>query len=124
MASTSKEQLEENCRYVAEHLSRFLDKDLTYSADEDTFHPKEEGLEDDGIYGYIQNSVYDIKLTTDLNGALYGTQLMVAGGGPNIYINTLEMEVEGYWGADEYHVPLGSRICQMIDDEIEQMRGN
>ena len=124
MASTSKEQLIENCRYVAEHLSRFLDSDLTYSADEDTFHPKEEGLEDDGLYGYIQNSVYDIKLTTDLEGTLYGVQMMVAGGGPNIYINTIKMEVEGYWGGDECHISLGYRICQMIDNEIEQMRGN
>ena len=31
-----------------------------------------------------------------------GVQLQVAGGGPNIYIDTRAQEIQGYWGASEY----------------------
>ena len=122
MSDTQKE-LWENCKYVGEHIERFLDDSLTYDASEDTFHPKEEGLADDGLYGYIQNNVYDIKLTVDLEGTLYGCELQVAGGGPNIYIDTNTGNVEGYWWGDRASYSIDKRICTKIENEIEQMRG-
>ena len=133
MADTTKEELINDCRYVAEKIERFRDKDLIYCAEEDVFFHKdrtnypdevEYDGEDDGLYGYIQNNVYDVRLTTDLEGVLYGCLLQVAGGGPDIRIDTVNQEVRGYWGLDECHISISSEICKMIDDEIETLRGN
>lgn len=134
MADTTKEELINDCRYIAEQIERFRDNDLVYDAEDNVFYHKnnkelypdeaEYDGHDDGLYGYIQNGVYDIRLITDLDGSLYGCVLQVAGGGPDIRIDTYNMEVRGYWGLDECHISISKEICQMIDDEIEQIRGN
>ena len=125
MASTTKEQLRENCESIVRDLDKFLDPALYYSEYENEFRIKDDSYDSDddiGMYGYIQNGAYDIRLTVDMDGTMYGARLMVAGGGPNIYINTLTGEVEGYWGVDECHIPIGYEICKLIDDTIETMR--
>jgi hypothetical protein len=49
-------------------------------------------------YDYLQN-VYDIKFIIDISGNYHGAELMVAGGGPNIYVETRDNTVRGYWGS-------------------------
>lgn len=131
---TIKEELIAMCRYVAEQIERFRDKDLVYDAEDNVFYhknnkelyPDEADYDghDDGLYGYIESNVYDIRLITDLGGSLYGCILQVAGGGPDIRIDTYKEEVTGYWGADECHISISKGICTMIDDEIDMKRGN
>lgn len=133
MADTTKEELINDCRYVATQIERFRDNDLVYDAEDRVFYHKDKELypdeagydgHDDGLSGYIEYDVYDIRLITDLDGSLYGCILQVAGGGPDIRIDTYEGEVRGYWGVDECHISISAEICKMIDDEIEEMRGN
>ena len=50
-------------------------------------------------YDYLQN-VYDIKYTVGIDGEYHGAELMVAGGGPNIYVDTRDNTVYGFWGSD------------------------
>ena len=50
-------------------------------------------------YDYLQNA-YDIKYTVGIDGTYYGAELMVAGGGPNIYVDTRDNTVYGFWGSD------------------------
>ena len=126
MADTTKEQLEENCRSIAEELEKFTDSDYYYSEKESGFRKKGKKYDPDddmGAYGYIENSVYDVKMVVDLRGNMYSCRLMVAGGGPNIYIDTGDMEVQGYWGADECHVPISREVCALLNDEVEFLRG-
>ena len=133
VADTTKEELINDCRYIAEQIERFRDNDLVYDAEDNVFHHKDKELypdeaeydgHDDGLKGYIEHNVYDTKLITDIEGWLYGCILQVAGGGPDIRIDTYKGEVTGHWGVDECHIYISAEICKMIDDEIEEMRGN
>ena len=45
--------------------------------------------------------VYDIRYLVDREKRYLGAMLMVAGGGPTIWVNTWTKEVEGYWAGDK-----------------------
>jgi hypothetical protein len=69
-----------------------------------------DGLYDDGQYeaGDIISGMDYISDTLDINWVLNsdrsyrGARLLVAFGGPNIYIDTVKNTVEGYWWGDSY----------------------
>ena len=44
--------------------------------------------------------VYDIRYLVDREKRYLGAKLMVAGGGPTIWVNTWTSEVEGSWAGD------------------------
>ena len=44
--------------------------------------------------------VYDIEWITFQDGTFKGARLLVAGGGPTIWVNVKTDEVEGYWAGD------------------------
>ena len=43
---------------------------------------------------------YDIRYIVDHEKKYLGAMLLVAGGGPTIWVNTWTKEVEGYWASD------------------------
>tara|TARA_R110002012_G_scaffold41239_1_gene113008 strand:+ start:87 stop:419 length:333 start_codon:yes stop_codon:yes gene_type:complete len=45
--------------------------------------------------------VYDIRYIVDREKKYLGAMLLVAGGGPTIWVNTWTNEVEGSWGGDK-----------------------
>ena len=47
---------------------------------------------------------------------------MVAGGGPNIWVNTQTEMVEGYWGADEISWHFQDNIG--LDDYLEELHAS
>ena len=58
--------------------------------------------EDEDLPGYLSsNQIMDIKYVLDDNLDYVGSQLLVAFGGPNIWINTQHQQVEGYWWGDK-----------------------
>ena len=63
----------------------------------------ENGLSSDEISGeafeYLE-SVYDIIYYTDQSKNYLGARILVAYGGPNIWIDTKFQRIEGYWGSD------------------------
>ena len=67
---------------------------------------------DGGISGASRwmEDVYDIRYIVDGKKKYLGVMLMVAGGGPTIWVNTWTNEVEGYWGGD--------RVTWAFRDEI------
>ena len=48
---------------------------------------------------------YDINYTVDREKRYLGAEILVAGGGPTIWVNLNTREVEGYWGADRVTYP-------------------
>ena len=75
------------------------------------------------LYWYLQDNL-GIKVLTDLDReTMYGCEICVAWGGPNIYINTNTRNIEGYWGFDEVTYPLSLHVCDEIDDLVDEMRG-
>ncbi|MGI9571834.1 MAG: hypothetical protein ACR2L5_00775 [Candidatus Actinomarinaceae bacterium] len=63
----------------------------------------ENGLSSDEISGealdYLEG-VYDIIYYTDQSKNYLGARILVAFGGPNIWIDTKFQRIEGYWGSD------------------------
>ena len=50
--------------------------------------------------GQWMQGVYDIEWITFKDGSFKGARLLVAGGGPTIWVNVKNDEVEGYWAGD------------------------
>ena len=50
--------------------------------------------------------VYDVKYIVNDDGLFQDCILMVAGGGPNIWIDTWSQEVQGFWGSDKVALPI------------------
>lgn len=81
-------------------------------------------LADNGFYYKDENGddifyfedAFDVKFTIDQNGDIFGVKICVAFGGPNIYIDTNEKAVCGYWGYDVVKSYLPSNICNNIID--------
>ena len=65
---------------------------------------------------FSNEDVYDIEYMIGGDGDYRGVRLMVACGGPNVYINTKRREVEGYWSLDSATAWLPSEICEEIDE--------
>ena len=60
------------------------------------------GNEIGGAYDWIEKTeVYSIEYITTQDHNYKAARLLVAGGGPNIWINLQTDQVEGYWGADK-----------------------
>ena len=65
--------------------------------------------------------VYDIRYIVDREQRYYSAELLVAGGGPTIWVNLNTMEVEGYWGSDRVTVPFTDNLG--LDDYCQEMYG-
>ena len=65
--------------------------------------------------------VYDIRYLVDREKCYMGCELLVAGGGPTIWVDTFTKEVRGYWGSDKVLEPFIDNIG--LDDYNEEMYG-
>ena len=96
---TTQDRLEDHCRRIAESITNGL-KDC--EPDEfERWH--EEGQPDDFTptgYDYLDD-VLDIMYIVGSDGTYYGAEIMVTFGGPNIYVETRDNTVRGYWGGDK-----------------------
>ena len=75
------------------------------------FYPQDEGEPN--------YEAYSIRYTIDGDGTYLGVQVMLAGGGPNVWLDTYQEEICGYWGSDKY-----TRIIsdfEYIDEYWEEM---
>jgi len=53
-------------------------------------------------YSYLEDAL-DIEYIISSNGECLGGRILVAFGGPNIWVNTRTNTIEGYWWGDSYH---------------------
>ena len=80
---TCEEQLLRMCKEIAE--------DITAGNPDD---------KDSRTASAWMEDVYDIEWITFNDGTFKGARLLVAGGGPTIWVNVKNDEVEGYWAGD------------------------
>jgi hypothetical protein len=71
--------------------------------------------------GDWMEDVYDIRYIVDREKRYLGAELMVAGGGPNIWVNLDTKYVEGYWGGDKVLEPFRDELD--LDGYCEEMYG-
>jgi hypothetical protein len=98
---TSKEQLRRMCKSIAEEIT--------------------DGGQIGGAYDWMEK-VYDIRYIVDREKRYYSAEMMVAGGGPTIWVSLNEMEVQGYWGGDKVTEPFIDNLG--LDDYCEEMYGS
>ena len=65
--------------------------------------------------------VYDIRYIVDREKRYMGAELMVAGGGPTIWVNLYTKEVEGFWGTDRVQWAFQDNLG--LDDYCQDMYG-
>ena len=75
---------------------------------------------DDQAASFMEGT-YDIRYYVDRSKSYLGAEIMVAGGGPNIWVNTYTKQVEGYWGGDKVLEPFIDNLG--LDDYCEEMYG-
>lgn len=71
------------------------------------------------VYEYLED-VLDIEYIVNKNGDYLGSRILVAFGGPNIWINTRTKQVEGYWWGDSC-VMSYSRDEMGIDEAVGEL---
>lgn len=137
-----KKENYEHCRSIIETMEAYY-KGVMYSYENEAYNTdgleiteNEEGEEgyiiegefvsvDDmdqlSLYNYFSDGdIYDIKYTVDGNKEYCGVRLMVACGGPNIYINTVSGDVELCWWGDDAWASMGSDLRNAIDEIWEE----
>ena len=71
-------------------------------------------------YEYLKD-VYDIRYIVDREKRYYSAEMLVAGGGPTVWVNLDTKYVEGYWGGDKVLEPFTDNLG--LDDYCEEMYG-
>ena len=107
---TCEEQLRRMCKSIANGISE--PEEIT---DEETGEKRTETA------GDWMEGVYDIRYIVDREKRYFSAELLVAGGGPTIWVNLNTMEVEGYWGGDRVTHPF--RDSPDLDGYCEEMYG-
>lgn len=73
------------------------------------------------ILEWLGDGVYDVEYTIGGDKEYRGVRLMVACGGPNIYIDTKSGDVELYWWGESARYPMSRNVIDMIDSIYEEM---
>jgi len=98
-SETCEEQLRRMCKNIAEDIT----------AGKEDAHKWMEG-------------VYDIEWITSNDHSYKAARLMVAGGGPNIWVNTQDGTVDGYWGTDKVHWGYVDNLG--LDEYLEELHAS
>ena len=67
----------------------------------------------------FMEGVYSIEWITNQDHSYKAARLLVAGGGPNIWVNTQTGDVEGYWGSDKRSYGFVDNIG--LDDYLQEL---
>ena len=73
------------------------------------------------FFDWLGDNEYDIEYTIGSNKEYRSVRIMIACGGPNIYINTKSGDVELYWWNESARYPMSSDVVNMIDSIYEEL---
>ena len=105
-SETCEDQLRRMCKNIADSISDGL---------------KIDDASGTGTVTEWMEGTYDIRYLVDREKRYLGAEIMCAGGGPTIWVDTWDKEVKGYWGGDRVTVPFIDNIG--LDDYCEEMYG-
>lgn len=74
------------------------------------------------VWDYFNDhEIYDIEYRIDSEGRYRSAHVMIACGGPNIYIDTKSQRVELNWWGDEASASLSCAAVEMLDEYFEEL---
>ena len=101
------------------HDCQYDNESANYTCQECDATFEENELESVGFYDYFESAL-DIDYITNSKKEYKACRIMVAFGGPNIYVNTWERKVELYWWTETASFPLSNEACSAIDEWAEE----
>ena len=114
-SETCEEQLRRMCKRIEDDIT---EKAITRYNGYETEHDED----DEGtLASRFMAHVYDIRYIVDREKRYFSAELLVAGGGPTIWVNLNTKEVEGYWGSDRVTEPFIDNLD--LDGYCEEMYG-
>lgn len=132
----------EHCKRIAEELEQYTDGNVYRCTECGELCTIEEAEDEDGFTVYKtscgctldyepdQMSAFDfiadaldIEVSCSLDREYRSARIMVACGGPNIYIDTARKAVELYWWTDRAEYPISSSAADALDEAIEELWG-
>lgn len=86
----------------------------------DEYTPEEQAAYDADASGAVGvgayfDDVYDVNYYVNSNGDFGGVRLLVAFGGPTIYVDTCRREVAGSWGLQSASAKLSHAACDLVN---------
>ena len=105
----SAQRKSETCNEQLERMVKNIALDISKS---------EEFCEGDSASSFMDH-VYNIEWITHQDHSYKAARLLVAGGGPNIWVNLQTNTVDGYWGSDKRSWGFVDNIG--LDDYLQEM---
>ena len=107
----TQNELFQQCRHIADQIESGEYESSNKDESDDYL--------DQGAFDYLSDAL-DIEYTVNSKREYLGARVLVAFGGPNIWINTRNKTVEGYWWSDRaetnyFEDKLG------LDDALEEL---
>ena len=112
-SETCHEQLVRMCKNIANSIT-----DPQEVTVKEEFGKLEKRIETAGDW---MEGTYDISYYVDSQKRYLGAEILVAGGGPTVWVNTYTGYVEGYWGGDKVLEPFRDELD--LDGYCEEMYG-
>jgi hypothetical protein len=98
-----------------ENFVQHIADTLTNGFDEDELNADGEQM---SAFDYLQDAL-DIEYIVNGKGEYLGARVLVAFGGPNIWVNTRTNTVEGHWWSDSCTASFTDNIG--LDDALEEL---
>lgn len=106
-----EEDFQKEFQKTVDHIADTLE-----AIKDDDFFEFEDENDEKGIYYF--DDTYNIDYIWRIGYGLMGVRVMVACGGPNIWVDTFEKTVHGYWGGDEAIAYLTDDCCEKIENSL------
>ena len=110
-SETCGEQLRRMCNNIADSIT---------NPDPKFIGPEDEEPRQETAHDWMEGT-YDIRYLVDREKRYLGAEILVAGGGPTIWVDTWTNEVKGYWGSDRVTCPFADNLG--LDDYCEEIYG-
>lgn len=91
---------------------------FTYETDEFGEFRDEDG-NPTSPWGYVIDAL-DVEVTRSLNGDYRGARILLTFGGPNVWLDTADRELQGAWGGKRVNMFVPYDVCEEIDAAIEE----
>lgn len=127
MSNDTTNQLQEQTDHIRDMLVAAYEDRLYTDCDGniDVLDDDEDMLEDCesvSLLEYLDDS-YDVTATVNISNrdVPTGYRIMVACGGPNVYVDTNACEVQGFWWTDKAVSYIPGEVCSAINDEFTEL---
>lgn len=133
-ARTAEDENRAHCKHIAEELDAYVNGEIRTCPDcgEEVRRDWDEvgeafkcphcgeisdpyNWEQLSVWDFLDDS-YDIEYRCDNRRELRSVCIMVACGGPNIYIDTASKDVELYWWSDRARYPLSYKAVEAVEE--------